>query len=72
MISIGNNFNYYPENQLTKNSVEQELGAPTLTLGVPLDFVYPAASFMRRCQNNSSVTVSITFSVRFNCVSVIF
>jgi len=40
MISVGNNFNYFPENQITKNSVGQEVGAPPL--GGRLDFVYPA------------------------------
>jgi len=40
MTSGGNNFNYFPENQLTKNSMERNSGPPTP--GGPLDFVYPA------------------------------
>jgi len=35
MTTGGNNFNRFPENQLTKNSIEQKLGGPS-------SVVYPA------------------------------
>jgi len=46
----GNNINYCPENQLTKNNVEQELGGPSNRGPSGLLSTLPAL-LLRRCKS---------------------
>jgi len=53
MTSGGNNFYYFPENQLTKNSLERELGDPQTLSTLP-------TLLLRCCHHLASFTVLST------------